>query len=173
MGIPHKKRKCLAPSLVRHDIPGPTLEKSRTIPVAIPGQRHLLDATVNKTLKFFSNRNITNTVEEVVITKITPDDNVAPVNNSQVEAPKVTSPISGDTASLTEAVNGVKRVKAIMPKLSAATDPFFLDMDSTLSSLQPVTSGVQSLRERYIILLSYQNYFAMNFFYMYVYFVHL
>ena len=103
----------------------------------------------NKTLKF-SNRNITKTVDKVVITEIPLDENVAPVNNSQVEVPKVTSPTSGDTTSPRGAVNGVKSVKAATPKLSAATDPFFLDMDSTLSSSKPVNSGVQSLRERYI-----------------------
>ena len=58
----------------------------------------------------------------------------------------------GDTASDTWAVNGVKGVvKAATPKLSAAADPFFLDMDdNTPSSSKPANKGVQSLMERYL-----------------------
>ena len=75
-----------------------------------------------------------------------------PENTSPVDKPddhKLTSPVPGDTASPTGAVNGVKRaVKAATPKLSAAADPFFLDMDDTPSSSKPANKGVQSLMER-------------------------
>jgi len=89
------------------------------------------------------NRSITKTVDEVVLSEIPPDDKGTPAN-SKPGNEELTSPIPGDTASPTGVVNG-----AVMPKLSAATDPFFLDMDNTPSTSKPVHSGVESLRERY------------------------
>ena len=76
------------------------------------------------------------------------DDKVTPLNTSNSEDQELTSPLPGDTASPTGIVTGVKGVKAATPKLSAATDPFFLDMDVSPSISKPVKSGVQNLRER-------------------------
>lgn len=77
------------------------------------------------------------------------NQNISPVSNDKVDDYKLTSPVPGDTASPTAAVNGVKgATKAATPKLSVATDPFFLDMDSTPSSSKPVNKGVQGLMER-------------------------
>ena len=54
-----------------------------------------------------------------------------------------------DTASLTGVVNGVKgAIKAATPKLSAATDPFFLETDATPTFFKPTNKGVKSLMER-------------------------
>ena len=73
-------------------------------------------------------------------------------NTSPVDKPddhKLTSPVPGDTASPTGAVNGIKgAIKAATPKLSAAADPFFLGMDDTPPSSKPANKGVQSLMER-------------------------
>ena len=59
----------------------------------------------------------------------------------------ITSPLPGDTASPTEVTGGIKRIKAVTPKLSAATDPFFLDIEVPAIS-KPINNGVQSLRDR-------------------------
>jgi len=76
-------------------------------------------------------------------------ENTSPVSEDRVADHKLTSPVPGDTASPAGAVNGVKgAVKAATPKLSAAADPFFLDMDDTPSSSKPASKGVQSLMER-------------------------
>ena len=76
------------------------------------------------------------------------NENISPVSDNKPDDHKLTSPVPGDTASSTGAVNGIKgTIKAAMPKLSAATDPFFLD-DDTLSSSKPVNKGVQGLMER-------------------------
>lgn len=82
----------------------------------------------------------------------TPENqNTFPVSNNKPDDHKLTSPVPGDTASPTWAVNGVKGIiKAATPKLSTAADPFFLDMDGTPSSSKPVNKGVQSLMERYL-----------------------
>lgn len=54
-----------------------------------------------------------------------------------------------DTASPTAVVDAVKMMsKAATPKLSAATDPFFLDLNVTPAVAKPISSGVQSLKER-------------------------
>ena len=62
---------------------------------------------------------------------------------------ELASPLIADTASPTAAVDAVKMMsKAATPKLSAATDPFFLDLDVTTPVAKPISSGVQSLKER-------------------------
>jgi len=76
-------------------------------------------------------------------------ENTSPVSDDKPDDHKLTSPVAGDTASPTGAVNGVKgAIKAATPKLGAAADPFFLDMDDTPSSSKPANKGVQSLMER-------------------------
>jgi len=73
----------------------------------------------------------------------------SPVSDDKPDDQELTSPVPGDTASPTGAVNGVKwAIKAATPKLSAAADPFFLDMDDTPSSSKHANKGVQSLMER-------------------------
>lgn len=79
---------------------------------------------------------------------MSPDDKTIPGKGNEIEEPEMTSPTAGDTASPTGAVHGMNRFKAVTPKLSAAADPFFLDMDYTPSLSKPVNSGVQGLRER-------------------------
>ena len=78
-----------------------------------------------------------------------PEDHTLPGNNNMPEDQELASPLVGDTASPTGSATGVKvTFKAATPKLSAATDPFFLDTDVTPSVTKPVGNGVQSLRER-------------------------
>lgn len=80
------------------------------------------------------------------ILQLSPDDKTIPGKGNEIEGPEMSSPTAGDTASPTGAVHGMSRFKAVTPKLSAATDPFFLDYTPSLS--KPVNSGVQGLRER-------------------------
>lgn len=82
------------------------------------------------------------------ILQLSPDDKTIPGKGNEIEGPEMSSPTAGDTASPTGAVHGMNRFKAVTPKLSAATDPFFLDMDYIASLSKPVNSGVQGLRER-------------------------
>ena len=75
------------------------------------------------------------------------DDKATPGNDSKPDDHDITSPLPGDTASPTGVVKGVKGFQAATPKLSVATDPFFLDVDISATS-RPINSGVQSLRDR-------------------------
>ena len=65
-------------------------------------------------------------------------------NNCEINC---STPLHGDTAS-PNIFNGVKVLKAVTPKLSAATDPFFIDMESPTKQKPVVKSGIQNLRER-------------------------
>ncbi|XP_029207687.2 claspin-like [Acropora millepora] len=67
-------------------------------------------------------------------------------NNCEISC---STPLHGDTAS-PNVFNGVKVLKAVTPKLSAATDPFFIDMESPTKQKPVVKSGIQNLRERFI-----------------------
>lgn len=71
----------------------------------------------------------------------TPDNDSKPIDSD------ITSPLPGDTASPTEVTGDIKRIKAVTPKLSAATDPFFLDIKVPATS-KPINSGIQGLRDR-------------------------
>ncbi|XP_078349203.1 uncharacterized protein LOC144634183 isoform X2 [Oculina patagonica] len=81
-----------------------------------------------------------------------PESQILPPSDDAPDDLKLTSPVPGDTASPTGVVNGVKEtIKAATPKLSAATDPFFLDMDATPTLSKPANNkGVQSLMERFM-----------------------
>ena len=82
-----------------------------------------------------------------MLSDIPHDDEATPGNDSKPDDHDIISPLPGDTASPTGVVKGVKTFQAATPKLSAATDPFFLDGDISATS-KPVNSGVQSLRDR-------------------------
>ena len=100
-------------------------------------------------LFYFQTSRITKTAEKVVPSDIPHDDESTPGNISKPDEHDSTSPLPGDTASPTGVVKDVQGFKAATPKLSAATDPFFLDVDMSATSLsKPVNSGVQSLRDR-------------------------
>ena len=101
------------------------------------------------TKSFFLNRIIQKTVElsdphdhdssEILVDRDKKDNNNCEINCS--------TPLHGDTAS-PNIFNGVKVLKAVTPKLSAATDPFFIDMESPTKQKPVVKSGIQNLRER-------------------------
>ena len=85
----------------------------------------------------------------VISSGIQPENQTSPVGNGKPADQELASPLIADAASPTAAVDAVKVIsKAATPKLSAATDPFFLDLDVTPPVAKPISSGVQSLKER-------------------------
>ncbi|RMX43989.1 hypothetical protein pdam_00017576 [Pocillopora damicornis] len=87
----------------------------------------------------------------VISSGIPPGNQTSPVGNGKPADQELASPLIADTASPTAAVDAVKVMsKAATPKLSAATDPFFLDLDVTTPVAKPISSGVQSLKERFM-----------------------
>ena len=85
----------------------------------------------------------------VISSGIPPENQTSPVGNGKPADQELASPLIADTASPTAVVDTVKVIsKAATPKLSAATDPFFLDMDVTPAVAKPISRGVQSLKER-------------------------
>lgn len=85
----------------------------------------------------------------VISSGIPPENQTSPVGNGKPADQELASPLIADTASPTAVVDAVKMMsKAATPKLSAATDPFFLDLNVTPAVAKPISSGVQSLKER-------------------------
>ncbi|XP_022798593.1 claspin-like isoform X2 [Stylophora pistillata] len=73
------------------------------------------------------------------------------IGNGKPDDQEHASPLIADTASPTAAAGAVKVMsKAATPKLSAATDPFFLDLDADPPMAKPLSSGVQSLKDRFL-----------------------
>ncbi|XP_068730947.1 claspin-like [Montipora capricornis] len=90
------------------------------------------------------------------ITKKTPEvwpsdphsDKMKQDGDEKVDNCDISSPLVGDIAS-PQGINGEKSFKAVTPKLSAATDPFFLHILDNPSTAKP-KSGIQSLKDRFI-----------------------
>lgn len=99
---------------------------------------------------FFSNRRIQKTVEVSLSNPHDHDSSVILVDSDKRDNCEISTPLPGDTAS-PKVFKGVKVLNAVIPKLSAATDPFFIDMESPTRQKPVVKSGIQNLRERQVI----------------------
>lgn len=78
------------------------------------------------------------------------DSSVILVDSDKRDNYEISTPLPGDTAS-PKVFKGVKVLNTVIPKLSAATDPFFIDMESPTRQKPVVKSGIQNLRERQVI----------------------